>query len=128
MSVTSGQQILLSEAPRRGRKERRVIVAVNSGDRNLTANYNPNNFKCVFKRPLKDIVSVELIGGCIPADLYNVTEEWNKFILTESINRHIITLTPGQYTAAALAAELQIQLNATGTLNQYSAVFNSITK
>jgi hypothetical protein len=128
MSVTSGQEILLSEAPRRGRKERRVIVAVNSGDRNLTANYNPNNFKCVFKRPLKDIVSVELIGGCIPADLYNVTEEWNKFIFTESIRRYTIALTPGQYTADALAAELQAQLNAASSLNKYSVTFNPVTK
>jgi len=128
MSVTSGQQILLSEAPRKQRKERRVIIAVNSGDRNLTANYSPNNFKCVFKRPLKDIVSVELVGGCIPADLYNVTEEWNKFIFTESINTYTITLTPGQYTAATLAGELQTQLNAVATLNKYSAIFNPITK
>jgi hypothetical protein len=128
MSYTSGQQLLLPESTRKQRKERRVTIAVNSGDRNLTANYSPNNFKCVFRRPLKDIISVELIGGCIPADLYNVTEEWNKFIFTESINRYTITLTPGQYTASQLATELQTQLNATATLNTYSATFHTITK
>jgi hypothetical protein len=130
MSYTSAQQILLPESTMKQRRERKITVAVNSRDRNLTANYFSNNFRWEFRRPLKDIKSIELVNGSIPADLYNVTPEWNKFTFAEDgASLSIVALTPGQYTAAQLATQLATQLNAVpGKLNTYAVAYSSITK
>jgi hypothetical protein len=130
MATTSGQQILLPESTRKQRKQRQITVEVNSIDRSRLVTYDTNNFRWEFRRPLKDIVSIELVSGCIPADLYNVTEYWNKFLFGE-IGYGIITLTltPGQYTPVSLAVELETQLNGiSNRVNTYSVIYNDITK
>ncbi len=128
-AITSGQQVLLPEATRKQRKERRVTVAVNSRDRNLGANYNSNEFRWTFRRPLKDVVSVELVNGCIPADLYNVAPAWASFTFGEGTTLWNPALTPGQYTATSLAAQLQTTLNALpGKLNTYTVAYSTTTK
>jgi hypothetical protein len=128
-AITSGQQVLLPEATRKQRKERRVTVAVNSRDRNLGANYNSNEFRWTFRRPLKDVVSVELVNGCIPADLYNVAPAWASFTFGEGTTLWNPALTPGQYTATELAAELQRALNALpGKFNTYIVSYSTTTK
>lgn len=129
VAITSGQQLLLPESTRKLRKERRVTIAVNSRDRNMTANYNSNQFRFRLRRPLKDILSIELVNGCIPADLYNVNTGWNIFTFQEGTTTWQVTLTPGQYTAAELAAQLATRLNAlSGVANTYTAQYSSITK
>jgi hypothetical protein len=74
-AITSGQGVLL---PDKRKKQRSVTVAVNSRDRNLTADYYPNSVRWTFRRPLKDVVSIELVNGCIPADLYNVASTFER--------------------------------------------------
>lgn len=129
MSVTSGQQILLPESTRKQRKERRVTLAINSRDRNTVSYTHSNNFRWVLPRPLKDIVSIELMNGCIPADIYNVNTEWNKFTFGEDTpSTWNVALTPGQYTPTTLATELQTQLNSLGAANTYSVGFSDSTK
>jgi hypothetical protein len=127
-AVTSGQGVLI---PAKQRKERRVTVAVNSRDRNIGANYNSNEFRWSFRRPLKDVTAIELVNGCVPADLYNVQSTWGSFSFGEDTGARVwnVTLTPGQYNATELCAELQIRLNTLpGILNTYTVVYSSISK
>ena len=128
-AITSGQQVLLPEKTKSKRVQRTVTVAVNSRDRNMGAFYNTNEFRWAFRRPLKDILSIELVNGCIPADLYNINTGWNKFTFGELATTWTVTLTPGQYTSSELCTELENQLNAlTGVINTYVVTYNTITK
>ena len=127
-AVTSGQDVLLPDSTRSKRKQRSVTVAVNSRDRNLGADYYPNSFRWSFRRPLKDVLSIELVNGSVPAALYNVNTGWNQFTFSEGNGTWAVTLTPGQYTAAELVAEFQTKLNAiVGKLNTYVATYNANT-
>jgi hypothetical protein len=109
-AITSGQEILLPA--NRHRKQRTVTVAVNSRDRNHGSDYNPNDFRWTFRRPLKDVVSVELVNGCIPADLYNISSAWGSFTFGEQGSTPItVTLTPGVYTYTTMSEELAFKLN-----------------
>jgi len=128
-AVTSGQQLLLPDSRKR-RGTRQVTLAVNSKDRNLAADADSNNFRWKFATPLKDIQSIELLNGCIPADLYNVNTGWNQMTFSEAGGSiWIITLRPGRYTEVELAAELQNQLNAQqGINNSYVVSWSSITR
>jgi len=130
IATTSGQDILLPESTRRNRKERKITVEVNSQDRSRTKSFSSNNFRWNFRRPLKDVVAIELVSGSIPADLYNVTPDWNNFMFAEGTGAKIkVTLTPGQYTAAEVATELQTQLNAiVGKTNTYTVAYSATTK
>ena len=128
-AITSGQEVLLPGSTRKNRKEQKLTIAVNSRDRDLSADYDTNSFRWRLRRPLKDIVSIELLNGCIPADLYNINTEWNKFTFGEDTQIWNVALTPGQYTALELAVQLQTQLNALpGKANTYTVGYSSITK
>ena len=125
-AVTSGQGVLI---PAKQRKERRVTIAVNSRDRNIGANYDSNEFRWTFRRPLKDVTAIELVSGTVPADLDNVQDAWGSFSFGEGSKGWNVTLTPGQYTATELCAELQRVLNLlTGKINTYVVAYSSITK
>ena len=129
VATTSGQDILLSDSLKR-RKTRQVTVEVNSIDRNRNASTYSNDFRWTFRRPLKDIVSIELVTGCVPADLYNVTTNWNSFVFGEAgADTKVVSLTPGQYTATTLAAELKRVLqNISGKTNTYDVTYSDTTK
>lgn len=129
-ATTSGQGVLLPESTRRQRRERKITVEVNSLDRSITKSPLPNNFRWNFRRPLKDVVAIELVSGCIPADLYNVTADWNSFVFSDTGSTKVtVTLTPGQYTPTTLAAELQLELNAIqGATNTYTVSYSDTTK
>lgn len=129
IATTSGQGILLPESSRKSRKERKITVEVNSQDRSRTHSFNSNNFRWEFRRPLKDVVAIELVSGSIPADLYNVTPDWNNFIFAEGTGAKIkVTLTPGQYTATEAATELQTRLNAVASVSTYTVAYSATTK
>jgi hypothetical protein len=129
IATTSGQGILLPESSRKNRRERKITVEVNSQDRSRTQSFNSNNFRWDFRRPLKDVVAIELVSGSIPADLYNVTPAWNKFVFGETGQANVIvTLTPGQYTATEVATELQTRLNAVASVSTYTVAYSATTK
>jgi hypothetical protein len=128
VATTSGQQLLLPESSKKQRKERRITVAINSRDRNITTSPNSNNFRWTFRRPLKDILSVELVSGCVPAEIYTIGSAWSKFIFIEGSSQKILTLTPGQYDASGLAAEVAVQLNTFGGTNSYTASWSPVSK
>jgi hypothetical protein len=132
-AITSGQQLLLPDSTIRSRKHKKVIIAVNSRDRNFGQYMDSNDFRWTLRRPLKEIISIELVNGHIPADLYNIASGWNEFEFGEgaAIPSQVwkVTLTPGQYTATELAAELQTRLNALpGKVNTYTVTYNTITR
>ena len=127
MSHTSGQQLLLPATTVKQRGQKTITIAVNSRDRSLSSYPYSNDFRWTLKRPLKDIVSIELLSGCVPAALYNINTGWNKFTFGENNTRETIVLTPGQYTANSLATELSTQLN-TNSINLYTVSYSSITK
>ena len=128
-AITSGQGVLLPDSTRKNRKQRTVTVAVNSRDRNLMADYQTNQFRWTFPRALKDVVSVELVNGCVPVDLYNINTGWNIFTFKEGPSTYTVTLTPGQYTSTELCTELQRALNAlSGITNTYAVAYSGITK
>lgn len=128
-AITSGQQILLPEVSKGKRKQRTITVAVNSIDRNISVDPNTNQFRWTFRRPLKDILSIELVNGFVPADIYNINTGWNIFTFGETTTLWTVTLTPGQYTPAQLCSELQTQLNGlSGVGNSYTVAYSSVTK
>ena len=117
----------------KNRRTRQITVEVSSIDRVRNTSTSTNNFRWVFRRPLKDIVSIELVSGSIPADMYNVTTDWNTLLFQEEGCAAVpISIPPGQYTASSIASELQSLLNAasstSGTNNAYTVVYSGITK
>jgi len=128
-AITSGQQVLLPESTKSKRKQRSVTVAVNSRDRNTGQDYYPNSFRWSFRRPLKDVLSIELVNGSVPAALYNINTGWNTFTFGETPGRTwTVTLTPGQYTPQEMCDELQTQLRAlTPIVNTYTVTYDPIT-
>ena len=128
-AITSGQGVLLPDSTRRSRKQRTVTVAVNSRDRNLMADYATNPFRWTFRRALKDVLSIELVNGCVPTALYNINTGWNIFTFKEAATDYAVTLTPGQYTPIELCTELARSLNAIpGISNTYTVSYSGITK
>ena len=127
MSYTTGQQVLLPVSTVKQRGQTTTTIAMNSRDRSLAQNPYSNNFRWTLKRPLKDVLSIELLSGCIPATLYNVNTGWNQFTFGENLLKRTITIPPGQYTIQELATRLQTLLNI-GSINTYTVLYSSITK
>lgn len=126
-AITSGQQVLIPDRPRNRKVERKTTVVVNSRDRHILNYPGTNNFRWTLRRPLKDIVSIELVNASLPGYIYNINLGWNKFTFQEGTTQYEVTLTPGSYSAAALATELQTRLNALGGANTYSCSIGPTT-
>lgn len=127
-AITSGQQVLIPDRPRNRKIERKTTIVINSRDRHVLNYPNTNNFRFYLRRPLKDIVTIELVNGCVPGFLYNMNTGWNKFTFQEGSTQYTVTLTPGFYTATQLAAQLQTQLNAIGAGNTYVCALDPNTQ
>ena len=127
--TSSGQHVLMKDQTKIKRAVRRTTIVVNSRDRNLIQNYNSNQFRYTLRRPLTNIISIELMNGCIPSYIYNINTGWNTFNINEGGNIRMITLTPGYYTESTLLTELQTQLNSVQDSKiTYSVLLNKNTK
>ena len=127
--TSSGQHVLMKDQTKIKRAVRRTTIVVNSRDRNLIYHYNSSNFRYKLRRPLTNVMSIELMNGCIPSYIYNVNTGWNTFRFKEGSVTVTITLTPGYYTEATLLVELQTQLNAIpAKKNTYTVTLNPNTK
>jgi hypothetical protein len=131
---SSGQQLLLPQqiikpiiGPRH-RKEKVTTILCNSRERNVVSYPNPNQFRWRLRRDLKDITSIRLIGGNIPANLYNINSGWNKFSFLENLTTYTITLNYGCYDGTSLATELKRALNNSGLANVYDVTYGSNTQ
>jgi hypothetical protein len=124
-SRTSGQEFLIPHQDIRQIRDRKILVEVNSRDRNVRVNPNPQQFRWRFQRPLKDIKSARICGGTVPTRIYNVNTPWNSFTLLEGTIKYKVTLNPGRYTLSSLAIEIGSRINAlSGITNQYSVLFS----
>ena len=127
--TSSGQHVLMKDQTKIKRAVRRTTIVVNSRDRNLIRDFNSNEFRYTLRRPLTNIMSIELMNGCIPSYIYNVNTGWNTFSFKEGAVTVLITLRPGYYTESTLLTELQTQLNAIpGKKNTYAVLLNQTTK
>jgi hypothetical protein len=125
---SSGQDVTLAYPKRKERKERTVLLEINSRDRNVKQFPNPTQFRWRLYRPLKDILRIQIAGGSIPSKLYNINCGWNKFTFIEGTVRHTITIEPGFYDYQALGTVIASQLNAiSGKKNSYSVQFSTTT-
>ena len=124
---SSGQAILLPNSAKE-RRRRSLLVEINSRDRNIRSFPLANTFRWRFQRPLKDVTSIQLVGGTVPSRLFTVNTGWNSFTFLEGSLKATVTLTPGLYTSATLATELQRQLNAiNGKSNTYLVTVDPAT-
>jgi hypothetical protein len=89
---------------------------------------NTNDFRFVLRRPLKEILSIELVNGSIPGLIYTINKGWNTFTYQEGTTLHTVTLTPGLYNPTTLATELQRRLNAISVTNTYTASVDPVTQ
>lgn len=127
--TSSGQHVLMKDQTKIKRAVRRTTIIVNSRDRNLIQNYNSNQFRYMLRRPLSNIMSIELMNGCIPSYIYNVNTGWNTFSFKEGNLVVTITLRPGYYTESTILTELQSRLNAIpAKKNIYTVTLNQNTK
>jgi len=126
--TSSGQHLLIKDQSKIKRSLRRTTIVVNSRDRSYVTNSDSNSFRYKLRRPLTNVLTIELMNGCIPAYYYNINMGWNKFSFHEGPLHCTITLTPGFYTKATLATELQTQLNAIPSkVNTYTVTINPNT-
>jgi len=126
--TSSGQHLLMKDQSKIKRALRRTTIVVNSRDRNYLTHPNSNDFRYVMRRPLTNILSIELMSGSIPSYLYNINVGWNTFTFSEAGINTLIRLTPGYYQVSEFIIELQKQLNAIpAKQNTYTVTINSLT-
>ena len=131
--ISQGQNTLLPEATRSNRKPRTLRYEISSYDRNLTTE-GTSAFRWRFPNAIRDVYEVSLVGGTIPQPTTNISSlstqaynySYNKFTFRVSGSNYTITIPNGQYTAASMAAALQVQLNAVGT-GTYTCGVNPLT-
>lgn len=117
----SGQDILLPAKTAKQRGRRSVLLELNTRDRNAKSYPNANSFRWKLFRPLKDVVSIQIVGGTIPTRIFNIDIGWNKFTFKEGSTRYNVTLSPGRYVLSTLSVEIGAKLNVlSGITNTYS--------
>lgn len=117
----SGQDILLPPKTAKQRGRRSILLELNTRDRNMKSYPNANSFRWKLFRPLKDVVSIQIVGGTIPTRIFNIDEGWNQFTFKEGSTRYNITLSPGRYVLSTLSVEIGAKLNVlSGITNTYS--------
>lgn len=127
--TSSGQHVLMKDQTKIKKALRKTTIIVNSRDRNLVANASSSDFRITFRRPLTNIMSVELLDGCVPIELYTIDESWNKFILQEGTTKFTVIIPIGIYTEATLVTGLQTAMNTTtGVTNTYTVTQDPITR
>jgi hypothetical protein len=124
---SSGQAILLPNSVKE-RRRRSLLVEINSRDRNIKSSPSSNSFRWRFQRPMKDVTSIQIVGGTVPSRLFTVNTGWNSFTFLEGSLKVTVTLTPGLYTMSSIATQLQTQLNAiNGKNNTYLVAVDPAT-
>ena len=117
----------MKERPLSSRKSKTIMLELNSRDRNYLNLIKSNPFQYNLPSPIKDIRSIELIGGTIPARTNNVNTSNNRFTFMESGVRRIIIIPPGYYTQDALLESIGSLLSE-GSFSRYVIRASSIGK
>jgi hypothetical protein len=105
-----------------------ILVEATSRDRNYNNQIGTNPLRFQFQRPLKDVRSVELISGTIPAQPYNINKYNNIFTFQEDTTTWKLTIPPGFYTASYLKDTLATILSGlSGIGNTYTLTIDTKT-
>ena len=127
-SRSSGQDVLLPQPPRDSRKQRTVLLEINSRDRNTTLHPQPTQFRWKLFRPLKDVSQIQIAGGSIPSCIYNINKGTNAFTFREGSTTYTVSLTPGRYSYKEIVTALAATLNALpGITNTYYVTIDPVT-
>ena len=119
--TSSGQHVLMKDQSRIKKAVRQTTIVVNSRDRNYLNYPNSNHFRYTMRRPLTNVINIELVNAVIPSFLFVIDKPWATFTFQESTTQYEVTLTFGYYTESQLITELQLQLNSIpGKINTYS--------
>ncbi len=122
--TSSGQHVLQPNRAPSTRNQQTIFVEVSSRDRNYLQRVQSNPIRYQFARPLKDVQSVELVSGTIPAQPYNIVNGANAFTFREhngnSYKDYEITIPPGRYTPITLIAQLTAIFMDIGITNTYT--------
>lgn len=122
---SSGQDLIIPREKTNKRKHRSILIEVNSRDRNILSYPNPNSFRWILQRPLKDILSIQIVGGTFPTRIFNVNTGYNQFTFQEDGIHYTVTLNPGRYTMSSYAIEIGSKINnIVGLKNQYSVLIS----
>jgi hypothetical protein len=125
---SSGQQVTIPYPKRNDRKERTILLEINSRDRNLQIFPQPSEFRIRLFRPLKDIIKIQIAGGTVPGCLYNINTGWNSFTFQESTTKWNVAIPPGRYSYETICTTLASLLNSlSGASNQYTVSIDSTT-
>ena len=122
---SSGQDLIIPRKKTSERKQRTVLIEVNSRDRNILSYPNPNLFRWILQRPLKDIQTIQIVGGTFPPRIFNVNSGYNQFTFQEDGSTYTVTINPGRYTLSSYAIEIGSRINNLPDLKcQYSVQFS----
>jgi hypothetical protein len=123
-ATTSGQHLLQPNRAPSTRNHQTLFVEVSSRDRNYLQRVQSNPIRYQFARPLKDVRSVELVSGTIPAQPFNIVQGANAFTFREHNGNtwkdYEIILPPGRYTPLTLIAQLNAIFMDIGIVNTYT--------
>jgi hypothetical protein len=111
ITQTSGQAVLMKERPLASRKQKTLLLELNSRDRNYLNLVKSNPFQYTLASPIKDIRSIELIGGTIPARPMNINSSNNKFTFIESGFPRTIEIPVGYYSDKAFIEAFAVLLS-----------------
>ena len=108
------------------------LLVIDSSDRSNNKE-TPGCYTVYLNRSLKNVFSIELVGGKLPNPCYNVTTCNNRLVFQETreevgqCRSKSVFLTPGDYSALTLANKLQDAMNEVGK-NHYTVTVDNITK
>lgn len=125
--TTSGAGSALQAVPK-NRKERIVRIEINSNDRDNKLYPKPSDFQWVCPFPLKNIVSMVIVGGTVPVPIYTIDEPYNSFTFDTGTGRRTVTFPPGLYTPLLFAPRFKQLLDAADGVNTYTVSIDQITQ
>lgn len=110
-SQTSGQALLMPNRAPSTRSKKTVRIELNSRDRNYKNLVASNPFRYDLQTPIRDVQSIELLGGTIPAKPNTFNKHNNKFTFFEGGEQRIIEIPVGYYDEPTLVQTLSYLLS-----------------
>ena len=105
------------------------MLVVSSADRNSDAYPNTHDFVLNLEKPLTDVVSLELVNGCVPRTDYNVNACSNLVHFQETAGATLVATVPvGNYDIAGLLPAVGAAMTAASASGvTYSASVSPLT-
>lgn len=101
-----------------------IYVASASRTSGTAENFTITNVPSFTNNP----ISAKILNACIPNTWYNVNAPGNSLVFSDSVpTAYSVTITPGYYTGATLAAALQTAMNAVGSADAFTVTYSTTT-